>query len=421
MRDDLQRIWGLAVKEFLQLGRDKLLLAFLILGPLLELLLMGGMAGGGVHNLPLAVVDQERSRASREFVAKLDRTDELLIKGYAENVTEAQDWMQKGEIAAIAVIPAGYSTALTDPHRSASVQVIADGSNNVASTVALAAAEDVASQISRNVSDAQSAVEKGPVTLRFVARFNEALEDQPHAITAMLGMIVFQVALVVAAQSFARERELGTLEQLRVTPLRRLDLMLGKAIPTLVIGLVDFLMMMVLIIVWFDIPLRGSVVLLSLLTIPFVLAQIGWGTLISLVSRTQQQAMLLVFGLAMLEVAFSGFLVPAGDMPGVMRAVSYASSVQHYLVVLRGIMLRGAGLSLLWVPGLALAGIAFLTMALAWVRLRAGLDTDSLRIDVAGAWRRAQRWWCEERPTLCPKRGRRQKAKHRREWSSETA
>lgn len=421
MKDDLQRIWGLAIKEFLQLGRDKLLLAFLILGPLLELLLMGGMAGGGVHNLPLAVVDQERSRASREFVAKLDRTDELRITAYAESVTEARNWMQNGEVAAIAVIPPGYSTAITDPQRSASVQVIADGSNSVISTVALAAAEDVAGQISRDVSGPQSAGKKGPVNLRFIARFNSALEDRPHAITAMLGMIVFQVALVVAAQSFARERELGTLEQLRVTPLRRIDLMVGKAIPTLVIGLVDFLMMMVLIIVWFDIPIRGSLMLLCLLTIPFVIAQIGWGTLISLVSKTQQQAMLLVFALAMVEVAFSGFLVPAGNMPGVMRVISYVSSVQHYLVVLRGVMLRGAGLSSLWMPGLALAGIAFLTMALAWVRLRAGLDTDALRIDVAGAWRRAQRWWCEERPTLCPKRRRRRKAEHRREWSSETA
>jgi hypothetical protein len=123
--------------------------------------------------------------------------------------------------------------------------------------------------------------------------------------------------------------------------------------------------------------------------------------------------MLLVFALAMLEVAFSGFLVPAGDMPGVMQAVSYMSSVQHYLVILRGVMLRGAGLSLIWVPGLILAGIAFLTMATAWLRLRAGLDADSLRLRLAGVWRRAQRWWCEERPALCPKR--------RREWSGEPA
>jgi ABC-2 type transport system permease protein len=421
MKDDLQRIWGLAVKEFLQLGRDRLLLAFLIVGPLLELLLMGGLAGGGVDNLPLAVVDQERSRASRDLVAKLDRTDELLVKAYADDIAQARSWMQNGDIAAIAVIPPGYSEALTDPRQSASIQVIADGSNNVVSTVALAAAEDVASEISKDISGLRSAAGKGPVDLRFVARFNAALEDRPHAITAMLGMIVFQVALVVAAQSFARERELGTLEQLRVTPLRRLDLMAGKAVPTLVIGLVDFLMMMGLIILWFDIPLRGSLLLLCLLTIPFVLAQIGWGTLISLVSRTQQQAMLLVFALAMVEVAFSGFLVPAGDMPGVMHVISYVSSVQHYLVILRGVMLRGAGLSLLWVPGLALAGIAFLTMALAWVRLRAGLDTDSLRLRLVGVWQGARSWWCEELPALCPKRRRRRRAKRRRDWSGEPA
>lgn len=421
MKHRLERVWGLAVKEFLQLGRDKLLLAFLILGPLLELLLMGGLAGGGVHNLPLAVVDQERSRASRDLVAKLDRTDELLIKTYAKDVAQARSWMQNGEIAAIAVIPPGYSKALTDPQQSASVQVIVDGSNSTVSTVALAAAEDVASEISRDVAGLQSASGEGVVDLRFVARFNAALEDRPHAITSMLGIIILEVALVVAAQSFARERELGTLEQLRVAPLRRLDLMVGKAIPTLVIGLVDFLMMTGLIILWFDIPLRGSLLLLCLLTIPFVLAHIGWGTLISLVSRTQQQAMLLVFALAMLEVAFSGFLVPAGDMPDMMRIVSYVSSVQHYLVILRGVMLRGAGLGLLWTRGLALAGIAFLTMGLAWVRLRAGLDTDSLRLRLAAVWGRAQRWWAEERPTLGPKGRKKRKDKRRREWSGEPA
>lgn len=419
MMNALHRISGLAVKELLQLSRDKLLLAFLILGPLLELLLMGGLAGGGVQNLPLAIIDQERSRGSRELIAKLDRTDELMIKAYAENVAEARSWMQGGQIAVIAVIPPGYSAALADPQTSATIQLIADGSNNAVSTVALAAAEDVAGQVSREISTLASNGDQGGIDLRFVSRFNQTLEDQPHLITTMLSMIVLEVALVVAAQSFARERELGTLEQLRVTPLRRLDLMIGKALPTLIIGIVDFLMMLGLSIVWFDIPLRGSLLLLTLLTIPFVLALIGWGTLISLVSRTQQQAMLLVFALAMLEVAFSGFLVSAGDMPGVMRVISNMSSVQHYLVILRGVMLRGAGLSVLWVPGLALTGIAFFTMAIAWLRLQAGLDPDSMRLRLAGAWRRTQRWWCNKRPLLCPDQE--QKVKGGQKWSGEVA
>jgi len=394
MIDHLYRILGLAVKEFQQLSRDRLLLAFLILGPLLELLLMGSLSGGGVENLPVAVVDQDRTRASRAFVAKLDRTDELRIDAYGDNVEQAREWMQNGDIAAIAVVPPGYGAALTDPAQSAQVQVIADGSNYIVPSVALGAAENVAAEIRQDLIASQPSTGHGPVDLRFVARFNAAMEDQPHAITAMLGMIVFQVALVVAAQSIAREREIGTLEQLRVTPLGRLDLMMGKTLPTLAIGMVDFLMMMGITVVWFDIPVRGSLPLLTLLTIPFVLVQIGWGTLISLISRTQQQAMLFVFALAMLEVAFSGFLVPAGDMPGAMQAVSYVSSVQHYLVIVRGVMLRGAGLGSLWLPGTALAGIALAVMGLAWLRLRLGLDANSLRQRLAAALRDV-RGWCE--------------------------
>ncbi|MGD2177585.1 MAG: ABC transporter permease [Anaerolineae bacterium] len=419
MVDDLHRIWGLAIKEFQQLSRDKLLLAFLILGPILELLLMGGLAGGGVENLPLAVVDKERTRASRELIAKLDRTDELRLKAYSDGVEQARGWMQSGEIAAIAVIPPGYSAALTNPQESAEVQIIADGSSHVISSVALSTAEDVAAEIGGDIAARQPSASKGPVDLRFVSRFNAALDDQPGSITAMLGMIVFQVTLVVAAQSFAREREMGTMEQLRVTPLKRLDLMAGKAIPTLLIGLADFLVMMALVVAWFDIPVRGSLLLLTVLTVPFVLAQIGWGTLISLVSRTQQQAMLFVFALAIVEVALSGFLVPAGDMPGVIHALSYVSSVQHYLVILRSVMLRGTGIGPLWLPAVALAGISAVMMGMAWLRLRAGLDTDSLQHRLVGAWRRAWHWWCEERPSFCPRRRRSSGAKP--EWSGDPA
>jgi ABC-2 type transport system permease protein len=297
--------------------------------------------------------------------------------------------------------------------------VIADGSSHVISTVALSTAEEVAAQIGEDIAIHRPAASKGPVDLRFVSRFNAALEDQPNSITAMLGTIVFQVTLVVAAQSFARERELGTLEQLRVTPLKRLDLMAGKAIPTLLIGLLNFLMMVAIVVVWFDIPVRGSLLLLSLLTIPFVLAQIGWGTLISLVSRTQQQAMLFVFALVLVEVAFSGFLVPAGDMPGLMRVLSYVSSVQHYLVVLRSVMLRGAGIRLLWLPGLALVGISSVLTGLAWMRLRAGLDPDSLQRRLAGTWRRARNWWRKERPRPGSRKGRRHSSKP--QWSGEPA
>jgi ABC-2 type transport system permease protein len=390
MKDMLHRIWSVVVKEFLQLSRDKVLMGFVILAPLLELGLMANMTGDGVGNLPLAVVDRDTSRASRELVAKLDQSEELLLTTYAENVGQAREAMQRGDVAAIVVVPPGYGEYLTDPRQSAEVQVIVDDSNYVVATVAESSIKNVASEIAQDLVTQTTTISGGPVKMSFVARFNAALDSRPRSITAMLGMIVYQVTLIIAAQSFTRERERGTLEQLRITPLGRVELILGKAIPTLVIGLINGAMMIGLIAVWFDVPIRGSLPLLLLLSVPFILAQIGWGTLISLVSHNQQQAVLFVFAMAMLEVACSGFIVPTSDMPKVMQVVSQVSSVQHYLVILRGVMLRGAGLGSVWMPALALTGIALAATALAWLRLRAGLDTDSLRQRLRAAWQQRQ-------------------------------
>jgi ABC-type multidrug transport system permease subunit len=260
----------------------------------------------------------------------------------------------------------------------------------VVALVAESSVKTVAAKIAGDLATRTTNISGEPVKMSFVARFNAALDSRPRTITAMLGLIIYQVTLIIAAQSFTRERERGTLEQLRITPLGRVELIVGKAIPTLVVGLVDGLLLIGLIALWFEVPVRGSLLLLFLLFIPFILAQIGWGTLISLISHNQQQAVLFVFALAMLEVACSGFIVPAADMPKVMQIVSYASSVQHFLVILRGVMLRGAGFSSVWMPSLALTGIALAAAAVAWLRLRAGLDTDSLRQRLRAAWLRRQ-------------------------------
>jgi ABC-2 type transport system permease protein len=411
MKDILHRIWSVVVKEVLQLFRDKVLMGFIILAPLLELGLTANVTGDGIQNLPLAVVDRDTSQASRALVAKLDQSEELLLTMYAGSVDQAREAMQRGKIAAIVIVPPGYGEHLVDPGQSAEVQVIVDDSNQMVATLAESSVENAASEIAQDLTTRTTDISGEPVKMTFVARFNAALDSRPHTITALLGMIVYQVTLIIAAQSFTRERERGTLEQLRITPLGRVELIVGKAVPTLVIGLVDGLMMVGLIIIWFGVPMRGSLPLLLLLSIPFILAQIGWGTLISLISHTQQQAVLFVFALAMLEVACSGFLVPASDMPKAMQVVSQVSSVQHYLVILRGVMLRGAGIDSVWVPTLALTGIALAATALAWLRLRAGLDTDSLRQQLRAAWqRRREQNRRKPTPSIKPRRERRKLA-----------
>ena len=391
MIDALHRIGSLVVKEFRLLSRDKLLMGFILIAPMLELLLMGTLVGEGVQNLPLAVIDLDRSRASRELIAMVDETDELMVRIYGDSVASARELMQRGEISVILTVPPGYGQRLTDPRQGVTVQIITDDSSYVVDAVAVASVETVVGEVVRDLMAHRAVPHAGPVELRFMARFNSVLDDRPGAITAMLGLIVYQVTLVIAAQSFTRERELGTMEQLRITPLGKMELIIGKAVPTLLIGLVDAVLMVGVIVVWFEVPVRGSLPLLVLFTIPFVLAQIGWGTLISLVSRTQQQSILFVFAMAMLEVAFSGFIVPASDMPAAMQTISHAFSVQHYLVILRGILLRGAGLRVLWPSALALVAIASAATGLAWLRLRMGLDADSLRQRLQTLWRVRQR------------------------------
>ncbi|MGD1993947.1 MAG: ABC transporter permease, partial [Anaerolineae bacterium] len=237
MIDALHRIWSLVVKEFRQLSRDRLLMGFILIAPMLELLLMGTLVGEGIQNLPLAVVDLDRSRASRELIARLDETDELMVRTYGDSVASARDLMQQGEIAVILTVPPGYGEQLVDPRKGVTVQVITDDSNYVVDAVAVASVETVAGRVVQDLMARHAVPKAGPVELRFLARFNAALDDRPGAITAMLGLIVYQVTLVIAAQSFTRERELGTMEQLRITPLGKLELILGKAVPTLLIGL----------------------------------------------------------------------------------------------------------------------------------------------------------------------------------------
>ncbi|MBN1978954.1 MAG: ABC transporter permease [Anaerolineae bacterium] len=406
MKDILHRIWSIVVKEVLQLSRDKVLMGFVILAPLLELALMANMVGDGAGNLPMAIVDKDLSRASRELVVLLDQSDDLRLEMRAENIDQARQAMQQGKVAAIVVVPPGYGKSLNDPRQGAELQVIVDDSNYVVALVAESGVKNVAAEITQDLATRMMNISGGPVKMSFVARFNATLDDRPRSITAMLGLIIYQVTLIIAAQSFTRERERGTLEQLRITPLGRVELIVGKAIPTLAIGLVDGMLMIGLIAMWFEVPIHGSLPLLLSLFVPFILAQIGWGTLISLVSHNQQQAVLFVFALAMLEVACSGFIVPAADMPKAMQIVSYASSVQHFLVILRGVMLRGAGFSSVWVPSLALTGIALAATALAWLRLRAGLDADSLRQRLRAARQRSQ---VQRRrrtvPSVSPSRG----------------
>ena len=366
----LTRIWHMVIKEFIQFGRDRLLTLFLFTFPVMQLVLVAQATATGVTSLPTAVLDQDSSRVSRGLAQAMDRTEELSVDYFPKNVAEVARLLDGGQAGLAIIIPPNFERDMLDgttpvltgqvlPNhsgsQSAQLQVIADASNSITANVALRTAEGaITSTLTRLLG---AAGRLGPVDLRVTTRFNRSLDSRYYAIPAQLAFIVYQVTLAVAALGLARERELGTLEQLSVTPLRRFELLTGKAMPAAIIGLIDFGAMFVIVVEVYSVPMEGSWGLLFLLSALFIIAEVCWGLTISAISRTQQQAVLFIFMLAIAEVMLSGYLVPVARLPLVLKAISLFSPMRHYLVILRSIMLKGANLTTLWPQAVGLLAL----------------------------------------------------------------
>lgn len=363
------RTWQVIVKELFHFRRDRALTAFLFLFPVLQLVLVAQTAGSAVGDLSLAVWDQDHSPASRAVAQALDNTRELTLTYQPTSSDAIARLLDRGLAAAAVVIPPNFGADLVAPAAEpAQIQVIIDGANVSSGSAALSAAEGaITAALLRWLAGATDAAVAagGPVALETLVRFNPELNGKFVAIPGLFAFVVYQVAMVVASVTIVRERELGTLEQLAVTPTRRIEILTGKAIPAIFVGLVNFLVLYGVVVGVFHVPMRGSWALLFLLSALFVAAEVGVGLMVSAVSRSQQQAVLLVFPLAMIDLSLSGYLVPVESMPQGLQMLSLFSPLRHYMKILKDIMLKGADLSTLWPSALALAGLALVVGLLA--------------------------------------------------------
>lgn len=350
----VRRIWSLARKELIQLARDRLMTGFLLVFPMLQLVLLAQATGQGVRELSLAVVDLDGTAQSRALALKLDNVPELAWRRRPADLTGLTALIQEGEAAIGVVIPAHFAEALAGGRSLPAFQVIVDGSNTAVARTAQAAAEGVINQFITQWAVSHGWAVRAPIEVRAQVLYNPALNSRLFTIPAQMGFIIYQVTLAVASLAFARERELGTLEQLLVMPLRRFELITGKAVLAWLVGGLDFLLMYLVVVRGFAIPMRGSFGLLLGCSLLFIAVEIGYGVIISSFASTQQQAILYVFLLAMVDVALSGYLVPVKNMPVLLRGAAALSPLQHYLVIIRAIMLKGADLTLIWPQARAL-------------------------------------------------------------------
>jgi ABC-2 type transport system permease protein len=360
------RLWNLIRKEFIQLFRDRLLAPFILLGPLAELLMVAWSTSQGIDHLPTAVLDMDRSSASRALVVAMENT-ETFDPYFVDTLDQVTYDIDRGRALAAWVIPAGFQAQLTSATAAPpQIQLVVDGSDVAAAQTAAEAGQGLVASFGQNIAVQTKNMATGqaiPLDLSLRVWFNEDLKESNYMIPSELGFIAAAIAAMVASMVIARERELGTLEQLVVTPLKPSQIVIGKSVMAVTLGYTLFLLMLGMVVWLFGVPMRGSLPLLMILAFIYMLVELGWGLLISTVARTQMQALLTCFVVVMVMIIFSGYAFPVDTMPPFMQAIANVFPLKHWLIIFRSILLKGAGLQVFWPDFLAILFLGALIYA----------------------------------------------------------
>ena len=357
-RESLQRIWELLRKEFLQIARDPRLVRVIFIAPVIQLMVFGYAVSTDIRNTSTFVVDHDRTRASRELVEAFTASGYFEVVGRSDRPADLVSALQHGDAIVGLTLPAGFAAAIGS---GAQVQLLLDGTNSNTATVALGYAERIVQSFgARHAGGAALAID-----LRERAWFNPDLKSRDYNVPAVVGAIILLVCLLLTSLAVVREREIGTLEQLMVTPLTAFELIAGKTIPFALIGLVALGVVTAVALWWFEVPFAGNFFALLLASVLFLLSGLGLGLLISTVSKTQQEAFMTSFLVFMPTILLSGFMFPVTSMPEAFQWLTLVNPTRHYLEIVRGIFLKGVGVVELWAQfaALLLLGTALLGFA----------------------------------------------------------
>jgi ABC-2 type transport system permease protein len=374
MNNSFRRIGSLVVKEFIHLFRDLIFLPMILLGPVTELTAVAYATGAEIRNLPLAIVDQDRSAESREIAALLDNTTTFELTLPDADFDDVTGLLDHNDAVAVLIIPPGFSAGLTDSTQRPQLQLLLNGAESSAAEVALETTEGVIARYGIDLMTERIGVNDAMPEPSARVWFNEELREANYTIPSELGFMLYMVALMVASLGISRERELGTLEQLLVTPVSKMELLIGKAVPAVIIAYINFLLMLAMSVFLFHVPMRGSLALLMVLAFFYILVELGRGFIISVLSRTQHQALLLVFVLAMVDMIFSGYAVPVESMPRAFQIGSLFFPIRHWMIIMRGIMLKGSGIAMFWPQVLAIVGLGIVIVVVTLLSFQRALD-----------------------------------------------
>jgi ABC-2 type transport system permease protein len=373
-----QRFWSIVKKEFIQIKRDRASFGIAIGMPIMMMLLFGYAVATQLEDISTAVLDQSKTAESRELIRSFQNTLYFKVVDEVKSVDEIEQGINSGKIHAAVIIPPDYSETLLKKERP-QIQLIIDGSDPTTARTAFSsgvlAGERHGMKIMEELSEKlPQKPQLGGVEVSTRVLYNPSLRNQNFTIPGLVGLIMQNITVLLTAFALVRERERGTIEQLIVTPIKSTELILGKLTPYVIIGFLDFLFSLALGMLWFNVPIHGSLGLLLFLGAGFVICALAIGILISTISKTQLQAMQLSVLIILPSVLLSGFVFPREAMPKIIQLIGYALPLTYFLNILRGIITKGVGMEYLFNDVALLFTLGLVLLVISMVRFRKKLD-----------------------------------------------
>jgi ABC-2 type transport system permease protein len=369
------RIREMVRKEFIQLFRDRKNRAVLVAAPLIQLLVFGYVVNYDIRDIRVALIDQAQTRESRLLADAFTAGGIFRITHRPADPRAMEELFLAGKTDIGIRIPPDFSS-LIRAGRTAPVQILADGSmSNMASvriSYAMTVLERVNQSLLREIHSRD--IQYGKIDARIRTWYNPNLDSQHFFVPGIVAFVIMLISLLLTSIAIIKEREAGTMEQLIVTPLKSFEFIIGKTIPYTIISIGQMVLVMLFALYWFEVPMAGSILALFCATCLFLLSTLGIGLFISTVSRTQQQAMMTTFFFILPFLMLSGFIFPIANMPEVVQWLTYLNPLRYFLIIIRGIFLKGVGLNVLWPQYVSLAVLGVLVFAGAVGRFRKRLD-----------------------------------------------
>ena len=370
----MRRIWFVMWKEVIELRQDPRIFGIIFIAPVLQLAVLGYAATTDVRNVPIVIADTDRSPGSQDLISRFTGSGIFELVDVVSDARDVDRYLESGDAWMALSIPASYGQNVA-AGRATTLQVVADGSDANSTNIALGYATNLIAGYAQEMVDERRAAGApasgggGSIEPRVRVWFNPTLESRHFMLPGIFALLLLVVTSNLSSMAIVREREIGTLEQLNVTPLGRLELIVGKLLPYGIIGLIDVLIVLVVIVFWFEVPLRGSFWLLFGMSLIYLLTTLGLGLFTSTISHTQQQAMMTsTFFFLTPMLYLSGFVFPIENMPDLIQPITYLIPLRYFVVILRGIFLKGVGLETLWPQALALFGWGVAILTLAYMR-----------------------------------------------------